>query len=316
MTDGDKQNLCGWVLDEAERDRMASMQKYPSYGDAAGALKDSGKGKDVFLWELEKKLFGQVRDPHAQTEPDCVSHGLSGAGEDLLIVQITKGESAKFELIASEPIYGGARHEVGGDRLGRGGGAVVGWAIQWAQQWGLLPRRNYTEVGIDLSVYNGKVAANWGSPRVGVPDALEPLAKKFPLVTCSLIESNYYEAARDVIANGGLVVTGSDQLYSDTRDQFGFCTPHGRGGHCTYYRGVSDNPRRPGIAYQQSWGKMIPRGNQSVQLPHGVKVDLPLGCFFIDAAEFNRMHRGQEVWAVTHMAGWEPAPDDWNIRFL
>lgn len=318
MTPGQMKELCGYHHDPKVIDEVAATQAFPSFGAAAGAIKGSGKGKDIFLWDIEKKLTGKVRDPHTQTQPDCVGHGLSGAAEDLLYVQIYKGEEAGWEPIASEPIYGGSRHQIGRDQLGRNGGSIPGWAIQWAQQFGLIPRRKYDSV--DLTQYNGNLAAQWGQPGRGCPPDVAENAKHWPLKTASLIQGpNFYDQARDVIANSGLVISGSQQLYSNTRDQFGFCVPSGDpAGHCVYFRGVSDNGRRPGIAYQQSWGNLIPRGNQNVRLPHGVAVSLPNGCFFIDAEEFDNMHNQQnaELWAVTSLAGWEPAAADWTISFV
>lgn len=317
MTDSQRQELCGWINDPKARDLIAASMPTPCYGDANSAQAGTGKGKDVFLWEIERQLFGNVRDPHAQTIGDCTSQGITGAGEDLLIVQASKGIFKKPEkqiYLASEPVYAGGRIQIGQGACGRGDGAIVGWVVKFVMQYGFLPRGVYGQY--DLSTYSGQTARNWGRPGAGCPTELLEPSKHYPVKTASLIEGpDFYEQAIDVIANGGLIVTGSNQLYSNTRDQYGFCTPQGRGGHCTYYRGFTDNPRRPGIAYQQSWDKQIPSGNQSVMLPHGVKVQLPYGCFFIDAENFNRMHRGQEVWAITSEAGWEPAPDDWTIRF-
>jgi hypothetical protein len=120
-----------------------------------------------------------------------------------------------------------------------------------------------------------------------------------------------------VIANGGLIVTGSNQLYSSNRDSQGFCQPQGRGGHCTYYRGVSDNSKRPGIIYQQSWGPDIPsQGEQRVTLPSGRDIILPPGAFLIDAENFDRMHSRSdgEVWAVTSETGF--VKPDSEIEFV
>ncbi len=311
-------DLCGYKYHPAVIDEVAKAQAFPCFGDANASIKGTGKGKDIFLWEIERKLTGKVRDPHEQTQPDCVSHGLSGAAEDLLFIQIARGESSTWEPIASEPIYAGSRHQIGQDQLGQQGGSVPGWGIQWGQKYGFMPRRSYPT--IDLSRYDGNLAAQWGRPGVGTPNDLAEDAKQWPLVTCSLIQGqDKYSQAIDVLANQGLIVTGSTQLYSQVRDQFGFCTPDGQpAGHCTYYRGFTDNARRPGIAYQQSWGNLVPRGNQTITLPNGNRVNLPLGCFFIDADEFNTMHNQQysEVWAITKEAGWAPNPTDFTISFI
>jgi hypothetical protein len=315
MTPADIQKLCGWVKDDAERDRIAAMQPFPVFGDAAPHLKDSGKGREIFLWQIEEKLTGKpVRQPHHQLSQDCVSHATSGAGEDLIYIEIADGKPFSWKAIASEPIYGGGRHQIGGDRLGRGGGMVVGWAIEWGKQFGLLPRGKYGN--IDLTTYNVDYVNQWSRPRAGCPPELANEAKKFPLVTCSLIEGpNYYEQARDAIANKALIVTGSNQLFSQRRGNDGFITPDGHGGHSTYFRAVTDNAIRPGIGYQGSWGPDYHVGPDTVTLPGGTQVTLPKGFGFIDADTFNRMHRGQELWAVIATDGYVLAPPDWEIKF-
>ena len=308
------QELCGWINNPEERDRIAAMQPIPCFGDAADSIKGSGKGLDVFLWQCEEAVTGKdVRDPNNQTIGDCVSHGTGQGCEDLEYVQMydaTKngGELGEFRKVATEVIYGGGRIEIGRGGCGFGDGLVVGWAIDWCRKFGVLARGVYGD--IDLTTYDGKRARAWGRPLAGVPDSLEPEAKKYPLVTASLIEGpDFYTQAIDALANQCLIVTGSNQLYSQKRGDDGFITPQGRGGHCTYYRGFTDNGVRPGIFYQNSWSKAYHVGPQIINLPgRNQQLKIPYGGGFIDADAFNKMHKGQEVWAISKLTAYNPKP--------
>lgn len=282
---------------------------------AAPLILENGKGKEAFLFEIEQRLTGQVRPPHHQTIGDCVSHGFTGACEDLQFVQMLSSPTNAFKMLSSEAIYGIARVQIGKGQCGSEDGAVVAWALEAGQKYGLLARGSYGSY--DVSSYNANLAKQWGSPRAGTPQELCDLSKAHLVTKAFLIDgTNKYEQARDVLVSGGVVVTGSNQLYGSNRDREGFCKPQGSGGHCTYYRGVKDD-KRPGLVYQQSWGNDVPSGGpMQLTLPSGKDITLPPGGFFCDAADFERAHRGQdsEVWAIISENGWA-TPDD-QVKFV
>lgn len=317
MTDGtENRKLCGYVYDPAETERIMRGLPNPVLMATALGIQDSGAGKDVFLFEIERKLVGSIRPPHHQTVGDCVSHGTTGGAEDLEFVQMAKDASLQFQWLASEATYALARVQIGKGGCGYGDGAVVAWGLQSGKEYGFVARAKYGD--IDLTTYSGARAQEWGNPRAGCPAPLLDIAKQHPIKDMSNIEGpDFYTQARDVIAQGGLIVTGSNQLYRSSRDAQGFCLPGGGGGHCTYYRAVTDNSVRPGIGYQQSWGNDTPTGGAvKVTLPHGREVDLPAGFFFIDAENFNRMHaRGGEVWAISSEAGFNKPDIDIDFSF-
>ncbi len=310
------QDLCGYVYIPKEIERIMGMQPNPVMYCSALGIQDSGKGKDVFLFEIERAVAGKVRPPHNQTIGDCVSHGNTGAYEDLEFVQIAKDGTLEFHWIATEVLYGLCRHQIGKDQCGGQDGAVVGWGVEAARKYGLIARGVYGSY--DLSEYSGQTAKKFGAPGAGPPPALITESGKHLVKEASAIEGpDYYSQAIDVLANAGLIITGSNQLYGSARDANGFCRPQGQGGHCTYYRGFSDNSKRPGIIYQQSWGNDVPTGGETkITLPHGREVILPAGAFLIDADNFNKMHRnGGEVWAVTSEEGFQKPDIDVDFAF-
>lgn len=310
------QQYCGCVSNpEAIEAFLAKENGGKLLLSTAPHIQDSGKGKEAFLFEIERQLTGKVRPPHAQEIGDCVSHGTTGAAEDLQFVQMNRNKALTFKWLSSEVMYALARHQVGRDACGRGDGAVVAWALEAGKTFGMVARDKYGN--IDISNYNSHYAKSWGAPGAGCPSDLLPIAKTHLFTEAHLVTGqNKYEQCRDALMSGGVIVTGSNQLYSSQRDSQGFCRPEGSGGHCTYYRGFADGPKRPGIVYQQSWGQDIPTGGEMrVTLESGREVILPPGAFFIDAENFDRMHRGSdsEVWVLTAEDGFL-APDE-EVKF-
>lgn len=292
--------LCGWVHNPQAVDKLLSKLPFPIFGDAAPHLKDTGADKDVFLWDAEQLITNAVRPPHKQTIGDCVSHGFSGAIDDLRFVRMAwSGLTEDFIETASEAIYGGARVEIGHRQCGQGDGACGAWAVEWITKFGVLQRKKYDH--IDLTTYSGNLAKNWGWN--GLPPELELLAKEYPVKSTSLIQT--YEELRDAIATTKCpVVVSSNQGFTLTRDKYGFCAPQGSWGHCTYFRGVSDNPRRPGAVYQQSWGEGMPSGSRDVETYNGSKITLPEGAFFVDAEVINRMLAMGDSYVISDMVGY------------
>lgn len=313
----DHASLGGYVYDEKAIESFVDRGLTSQIMQAA----PSAKGMEAFQWEIEELLTGSVRDPHNQGIGDCVSQAATGGLEDLEFVAMLDDPTLKFEMISSEVMYGLARIQIGRGGVGRGDGAVVAWALEAMKTIGVLPRRKYGQY--DLTHYDAQLAKQFGAPGVGAPAELAKLCNSNLVVNVELLVPSrngptLFEQARDVIANKGVIVTGSNQLFSSNRDKEGFCGRGGRGGHSTYFRGVTDNSRRPGIGYQQSWGNGVPsQGAQKVTLPSGREITLPKGCFFIDAEIFDSIHNGggNEVWAITVGTSWVKPDSELSFVF-
>jgi hypothetical protein len=300
-------HLCGFVPHQAESDRIVQSLVQPYFG---ATNKDSGKGQDCFLWLIEQQLTGQVSGPDNQKIPDCVSHAFGRAIDVLRYVRIFSGLDETFIPTATEPIYGGARIQIGKGIL-KQPGCVGAWALDWLLKFGITGRQKYPEA--DLSFYNPELAQKWGqegSP-ITSQDSLLKLASK-----CTS-----YEQARDAIVTSKLpIVVCSDQAFSLTRDNQGFCLPDPTDVwmHSIHFIGVTDNPLRPGIVYRQSWGPGVPGGPRTVTLPHGPIIELPDGCFLVDAEVFDDMiqpsHSG-EAYILCDMEGYHPRLTDFTFAF-
>lgn len=306
--------LCGYIYDEKSLESFLNNSPMV-VGDPAPPA--SGAGKDFFLFDIERQLTGTVRPPHHQTIGDCVGQGYTGGAEDLQFVQMLTQPGNGFVWLSSEVAYSLARIQVGQGGCGYGDGAVVSWVFEAGQKFGNVARGKYGQY--DLTNYRADLAKQWGTPRVGCPQELVEIAKTHLTLRCSLIQGRQkYTQCRDVIYNGGVIVTGSNQLFAAQLDSQGFYRRGGRGGHCTYYRGFTDNSKRPGIGYQNSWGSdpsITPPGG-TITLASGREIIMPAGFGFVDADEFDVMHSGgdSEVWALWLEQGWL-APDD-QVQFV
>lgn len=294
--------LCGWKPEPREVEAFVSRLERPLFALAAPDLKDTGDKKNVFLWEAEQAVLGKLLPAHDQGIGDCVSHGWGRGVQDLLLVQIAfeKLREKFVAQVATEPIYAGSRVEIGGGRIS-GDGSVGAWAARYVKDYGILLRQKYDRY--DLSRYNPSTAKEWGRPRAGVPDILEPIAREHPVQTVSLTTS--YEEARDSIANGYPVPVCSMQGFAMQRERDGFCRPKGSWAHCMEFRGCFvAKGNRPGLALQQSWGES-PTGPDVLTLEDGREVKLPQGCFGVDADVANRMlSRDPDSYTISNYVGY------------
>ena len=283
----------GHVYDWRQIEQTLAASPTPSFSATGAALYGSGEGKTVLLYQALETLLGRF-PVHAQTIGDCVSHGFGIAVDVLQAVEILAGESERWVAeTATEAIYALSRVERGKGQLGNGDGSIGAWAADAVTKWGTLRRQVYGRH--DLTKYDGNRAKEWGRPRAGLPDDLEPEAAPYRVGTASLVTS--YRAARDAIANGYPVPVCSDVGFTDRRDSEGFAKRSGSWAHCMAFLGVDDNPRRPGLLCMNSWGPDWISGPTR----HGQ----PPGSFWVDAATCDIMlGRQPDSYALSGFQGY------------
>lgn len=267
----------GWIPDPQAVDDFVATLARPIFGASAPGLRESGRGKVVLLHKYVEQVAGGF-PIHEQTVGDCVSHAWGLAVDVLKCVEIAlHGEAEEWVAeTATEPIYALSRVEVGRGKLGSGDGSIGAWAAKSVQEYGVLLRRAYGPH--DLSRYSGQRARDWGRPRFGLPDELEPEAREHPVRTVSLVRT--YAEARDAIANGYPVPVCSMQGFSSQRDAQGFARPSGSWAHAMCFIAADDRHARPGLLCMNSWG----RWNSGPK-----RHDQPDGSFWVDADVADRM---------------------------
>lgn len=295
--------LFGWVPNPQESEAFVASLPRPTFLQAAPHLIASGAEVNVFLWECERKVLGRILPAHEQKIGSCVSHGWGRAVQDLMLsdIAIRNEPEAWVAEVATEPIYAGSRVEIGGGQLGNEDGSLGAWAAKWVSQYGILLRQKYGN--IDLSTLDENRAKSWGNRGAGVPNELEPAAKEHPVKAVTLVTT--FEQARDAIANGYPVPVCSMQGFTTTRDNAGFCSPRGQWAHCMEFRGCGiAKGNRPFLVCQQSWGES-PDGSNKLTLENGNVIELPQGCFGVDAEVCDRMLAGRDSFAISGLVGWQ-----------
>lgn len=286
----------GWVDRPEAAARAWSQVQLPDW-----SVDGSGEGATVLLHRIWTEAVGRPFPVWSQGIGDCVSQGWALALTVLQGVQIARGTSGPYlGDVATEPIYGGSRVEVGQRQVGRGDGSIGAWAARWATEWGVLFRRKYDQV--DLTTYDPRRARSWGWD--GVPDVLEPIARKHPIGTARRITS--YEQARDWMASvQGPVVVCSDVGFDgqQSRDRDGFLKPRGSWPHCMCFVAVDDTAARPGLLCCNSWGPSW--------LDGPTRHDQPPGSFWVDARTADRMLAQGDSHGVSDFRGSDPTPANW-----
>lgn len=260
---------------------------------------------------------------------NCVSFGWGRGVQDLLLAQIArKRQTGQDEQwpgaeVATEPIYGGSRIEVG--RSPGGEGSIGSWAAKWVKDWGILLRQKYG--AHDLSVYSEARSRDWGDR--GVPDVLEPEAKLRPVRSVALVRTP--EELRDGLAawkpgpicgstsrttqrrpGGWCPKTGNE--WSHCEEVCGVCIV--RGGSQSSFGGDGAAPWAgdvPAFVERNSWGDYLGSGNATVALASGRTVTLPMGCYLSLFEERAQDLRGNDTFVISDSVGWPAESLSWYI---
>lgn len=298
----------GWVDDrEARAEAVASIarrQASPALFAATEAARDAvDPDTSVLLWLAEDKVRGTRRPTWDQRQVgSCVSFGWGRACNDTIMGMAARGEiDAPPEDVATEPIYGGSRVEVGGGRIS-GDGSVGAWAAKWvSERGGLLLRKKYG--AYDLSQYSESVCRDWGSR--GVPDELEPIARLTVVKSVALVQTA--QGAWDALGSGYAVPVCSGVGFTESLSD-GFLRASGSWGHCMEIRGRA-LARRGGqavkaFAIQNSWYAGWLKGDHAfTDAKTGERVEMPEGVFLADWDAVNRMLSEQDSFAVSDLEG-------------
>lgn len=301
----------GWVRDDTEVARICQSildeGKPIAFADAAPALMSADATTPVFFWEAEEKVLQRILPSWNQGQVgSCVSFGYGRGAQDLLLAEIAWGEDEEWPgyEVATEPIYGGSRVEVGGGRL-RGDGSVGAWAAKWVKDWGILLRKNYPNN--DLTTYNEARCRQYGNS--GCPNELEQEAKLHPITEIAKVTT-----ADELWAALGAwkpVVVCSDRGFTTTLYE-GFCEPSGSWSHCMEFRARFISPKRgKSIVIQNSWGTYL-KGDRVIEVEGKGKIQLPEGCFATTLDVAARMCAQDDTFALAGMNGWKRRKIDWT----
>jgi hypothetical protein len=315
---------------EGTREFLRELQ-HPLFADAAPAVMENAKGRDVFLYrhadKAHRAVYGKPfevwdQGPHGS----CVSFGFALASYVGQSVDWTQGERADPpKLVATESIYGGSRtlarlppqaRNTGGD--GSYGGAAARWISGRCKDptvGGILYREKYGD--IDLTTYSIPRSENWG--REGVPASLAREGMKHAAQGVALCRD--WASLCASLENGMPVAicsgVGFGPKWGALRDADGFLSrPRGsQWRHCMMILGVrhkANGSPRDGALIANSWSTAWISGRVWPE-------DMPAGCFWADRDAVQEILDAEDSFSLAGVNGFaardidngnwfEPAP--------
>lgn len=298
----------GWIKNEEETKKFLSTLPHPTFDEAAPHLKGYGEGKDVFLWEVEPKVLGSYSKSWDQGSlGSCVAKGSGRAAQILLMLQIVAGNGEWRGEVAREPIYGGSRVNVGGQRGSYSDGSTGSWAAKWLNTVGGIVL--YGSEGLE-GYYNIERCRQWGAQ--GVSQKYVDLAKKHPIQDVTMVTTA--AQARDAIAAGFPISICGSTGRTMKRQPNGWCPRSGTWNHCQALIGVGvANDGRNFFVYVNSWGDYLGSTNNVVSLASGKTMILQEGMYIADFESVERDLRQQDSFAYSNAVGWEAQKLDWLV---
>lgn len=290
-----KDGFVGSYCDPKDLDKLLGELPHPLFGAAAYDLYGSGKGKLALPFKNLFKFDPGFGPAERQVVGDCVSHATRNAIDVTRSCEIINGEREEFIARgATEGIYGSRGH--GGEGMSCSGAARF-----VNRTGGLLIRKKYGS--IDLSTYQGRLAASWG--RGGTPQPLVEEAKKHQVKTISLI--NTVEQARDAIANGYSISVCSMSGFSSRRDKYGIASRSGSWAHAMAWIAMDDTHeiyKETLFLVQNSWGTW--NGGPK-------RHDQPDGSFWIRERDAADMLSENGSWVFSDVDGFPPRKVVWTL---
>jgi len=299
--------MTGWVNDpaavEAALPIIEARQGSPVMFSSTPLNSEAEDDGPVRFWDWELAVLNAIQKSWNQKQVgSCVSFGWGRGADDLIGTMAARGliDWPGFH-VATEPIYGGSRVEVGGGRIG-GDGSVGAWAAEWVSRWGILLRKKYGSH--DLTEYSESRCRQYGDR--GCPDDLEPEAKLYPIKTVAMITSA--EEAWKTVGSGNPFVICSNRGFTTTLKE-GFCDPSGTWNHCMLGRGRVLAKRGGSTVrafpIQNSWDDYLRGDPYYIDALTGDKVQLPAGCFLAEWEVVDKMLRQKDSFTITDQQGFK-----------
>ena len=293
----------GYTPDPRATEKFVASLKNPTLATAGPDLV-LDQTKDVSLWQYllqVKPGYSRV----AQQIGSCVGHGFSMNVDLLSSVQIAMHGYAEDwpGRCLEASIYGFSRVEARGQKVNNSGDGSYGAAAAKAvMNFGTL-HYDVDYGGANFKDYSGLRESQWG--RTGVPDALEPYARKNTVKSAVLIES--FDDFAKACQSGYPTAVCSTQAFVFKRDKDGFCKPDNskEWPHCMAVGAVRFG-RRPGGLVYQSWGPNSNSGPHYSGDPN--HPEFP-DCYFLnstfwaDADVLDKMFRGSDSFSLSGYEG-------------
>ena len=214
----------------AEAALMAEVDARGGYSRALGAISHfnlygAGEGVLSLPYLAAMRMYPDCLPGGSQARGDCVSWSLRSASLVSYCASLLWGDNTErfappivsdaarqSGVFATETFYWFRGHS--------GEGWNCGDAARIAlTKSGMMVRRNYPDIGIDLEEYSGATAGKWG--------AASPPAKVVEVTSQHLLSSatvcKTWPEVRDMLANGFALATCGSEAFERSRDENGVC---------------------------------------------------------------------------------------------
>jgi len=314
--------LVGVYADPAASERLTlyilSQGQAPDGGTCCAryGLTGSGAGKLWAPWQVMLDVFPGCLPASAQTRGDCVAHSTRNACLGTLACEIASGnpdevsglvegppdvadKARRDGVLSTESIYWWRGHD--GD----------GWSCDHAAEVvlkdsGLWLRKSYSDLGVDLTKYDGKAAGKWGQRKP--PDNVRAVGQNNLVRTAT--RAHTFEQVRDLIANGYCISSCGMEGFSNKRDENGVSRRQGQWAHALAYLGVDDRDEikrqygEPLVMVQNSWAKW----NTGPRRVLGTSLEIPEGGFWARWSDLSARYAiafsGVNGWPAKQLPDW------------
>lgn len=323
--------MAGAFPDPYAREELRASVPYPDGEQAAYdfGLVGDGAGKLSLPYLYSWLNWPKCWPCPGQTTGDCVSHAGKNSGLVLIGSEVASGlpdpdtgivegfpvvtaEAEEQGVVACENIYRARGHS--------GQGASCERLISYVTKTGgIMLRKNYPELNLDLTRYDARLGIPGGS---GVPEPWNVEGAKHRIRTATEISG--HENGRDFLHSGFVLWACSGLGWSSNRDENGYSRQQGSWSHSWIimaYDDRADTIKKYGFPlalYNHDWGKwnsgsrqirdsagLVPAENKQDWINKGVvdattgNILIPEGSMWIDARLLNRC----DVWAMSSLNG-------------
>lgn len=303
--------LSGIRPSEDEAESLYATQRSADSVVSQFGIENLGKNKLTILFAYAQQVWNVWPKPPQQTG-DCVGKAAANIGIILITMDVLSGlpdeKTGLLEgipeltplairqgVVADEPAYG--------DRGHSGQGASCERLIRHVtQDGGIVLRKNYTELGINLESYNVKLGMNWG--RSHTPDKLREIGRQHQIRES--VRMSHHEMCRDFMAAGKPLWACSGLGWSNKRDEFGYSAQEGSWPHSWISGAYDDRPETkakygfPMFLFIHDWGKWNSGGRKIYKTDPSILI--PEGSFWADARLLDKCN----VHALASIQGWAP----------
>lgn len=278
--------------------------------DATYAYGYSGKweGKLVTPFVYVGQVFPGCWPGAAQGRGDCVSHGEMHSCTTTLACEIVAGKpdevTGKIEVAPVIPAEGIQQGAFSSESFYwfRGSNGD-GWSCSASarvsmKSAGCVIRKNYPELGFDLTHYSANTAGKWG--RTPPPEEVRKVISVNLIRT--ITECDSPESIRDLLGEGYGINSCGGEGFSSTRDENGVSKRQGSWSHSMAYIGFDDRKWAhdtyggPLVLVLNSWGKF----NSGPRKINGTEISIPEGSFWAKYADV----KNRDAYAHSSINGW------------